>query len=84
MLHFTALKLVMKFLVDYKSADPGSGFPFTGDKEVEHSDPTFSLNEFARLIVILRDDEPAKNALDKTGKILNRRELDAKVTQDSY
>ncbi|PXF44155.1 hypothetical protein BWQ96_06082 [Gracilariopsis chorda] len=85
MVHFDDHKVVMKLIIDYKMAESGSGFPLTIDREVEHSDPSFSLNEIARLIETLRDDERAKNALDKAiGRTLNRRELDANVTWDSY
>lgn len=45
MLYFTAHKEVMKDIVDYKAAEPGYGFPFTGDREVKHSHPSFSLSE---------------------------------------
>ncbi|CAN8062778.1 unnamed protein product [Agarophyton chilense] len=45
----------------------------------------FSLNEFARLIVLLRDDERAKMALGTAiGVELTRAQLDVNVTRDSF
>lgn len=47
--------------------------------------PPFSLNEFARLCVILRDDERANAALQcAVGDELDRSKLDARVTRESY
>ncbi|PXF49164.1 hypothetical protein BWQ96_00953 [Gracilariopsis chorda] len=56
MVHFTDHKLVMKLILDYKAEDPGSGFPLTAHSQVEHNDPSFIINEFARLIVNVQDE----------------------------
>ncbi|PXF44432.1 hypothetical protein BWQ96_05802 [Gracilariopsis chorda] len=85
MLHFTERIVLRKRIVDYKAADIVSVLMLTGHKEAKCNDPSFILNEYGRLIAILRDDKIAKNAFYMTiGKILNRRELDANVTWDSY
>lgn len=51
----------------------------------EENPPTFSLNEFARLSIILRDDEPANESLHvASGLELCRRQIDLGISQDSY
>ena len=44
----------------------------------------FSISEFARLCIIMRDDEDAKAALLGTGQELTRSQLDAGFTRESY
>ena len=44
---------------------------------------TFSISEFARLCIIMRDDEVAKSALLGTGQELRRSRLDAGFTRES-
>ena len=44
----------------------------------------FSISEFARLCIIMRDDEDAKSALLGTGQELTRSQLDAGFTRESY
>ena len=44
----------------------------------------FSISEFARLCITMRDDEDAKCSLDRTGQELTRSQLDAGFTRDSY
>ena len=44
----------------------------------------FSISEFARLCIIIWNDEDAKCALDGTRQELTRSQLDAGFTKDSY
>ena len=46
--------------------------------------PSFSISEFSRLCVVMRDDELAKAALAGTGQELSRAQLDTGFTRDSY
>lgn len=48
------------------------------------STPEFTISEFARLIIILREDPTARNALFQLGQELSRTELDAGRSRDSF
>lgn len=46
--------------------------------------PSFSISEFARLILVMRDDERARTALFKLNQELQRAELDGGVSRDCF
>lgn len=52
---------------------------------VENTPPLFFLNAFARLVIIHRDCESAKEALRiASGLGLNRKQIDGGVNRDKY
>ena len=61
-----------------------------GKKAGEHHNeekpcaPNFSISEFARLIVLMKDDERVRSALFKLGQELRRSELDSGNTRDTF
>lgn len=48
------------------------------------SEPNFTISEFARLIIVMRDDERARSALYRLGQELRRAELDCGTSRDSF
>ena len=53
------------------------------DCESERPRPNFSVSEFARLAVLMQDDEVARSMLFRLGQELRRAELDEGTTRDS-
>lgn len=53
--------------------------------ESSSSEPNVSLNEFARFMVLVRDDERSKNSLmQRAGGVPGRTELDAHVSRNAF
>lgn len=52
--------------------------------EERPSAPNFTISEFARLIVLMKDDERVRSALFKLGQELRRCELDSGNTRDAF
>ncbi len=46
--------------------------------------PYFSLNEYARLVAILTNEEDVRKALLRSGLERTRQELDARVARDAF
>lgn len=46
--------------------------------------PNFSISEFARLVIVMRDDEKARSALYRLGQELRRAELDSGTSRDAF
>ncbi|PXF42422.1 hypothetical protein BWQ96_07863 [Gracilariopsis chorda] len=83
MLHRTDRAPVMKFSTNYQKAEK-CGFPLTANPEEPDGVPSFSLNEFARLVLVLTDDETTRDAFQSAySRTLSRRELDARVSRYS-
>lgn len=67
----------------------GTSFPITHDEEeafiAEGAEaPDFNVSEFARLCVIIANDEIAREAFFKLGQEMTRSQLDAGVSRDNY
>lgn len=46
--------------------------------------PNFTISEFARLVIVMRDDEKARSALYRLGQELRRAELDSGTSRDAF